>query len=66
MTNDFVKVDQWGQCLWGIDENGVLFLNEGEAASIDGVAPWADYIYCGSTENSRGIYSKGTNEWNRA
>ena len=42
MTNDFVKVDQWGQCLWGIDENGVLFLNEGEAASIDGAAPWAD------------------------
>ena len=41
MTKDFVKVDQWGECLWGIDENGVLFLNEGTASSLDdGKSPW--------------------------
>ena len=43
MTKDFVKVDKWGECLWGIDENGTLFINEGEAADLAGEnAPWYD------------------------
>lgn len=43
MTNDFVKVDKWGECLWGINDDGTLFLNEGMAASLEnGESPWGD------------------------
>ena len=44
MNEDFVKVDKWGECLWGIDENGTLFINEGEAADLAGAdSPWHEY-----------------------
>ena len=43
MDNNFVKVGKWGECLWGINENGELFINEGQADSIAYTdAPWAD------------------------
>lgn len=42
MDNNFVNVGKWGECLWGIDENGNLFINEGLAESIAYEnAPWA-------------------------
>ena len=34
MNEDFVKVDNWGECLWGIDEEGRLFINGGEAGRL--------------------------------
>ena len=45
MEKNFIKVDKWGTCLWGIDDEGKLFINEGTAESIDSIsgAPWAEY-----------------------
>ena len=45
MDNNFVKVGKWGECLWGINESGGLFINEGLAGSVaeEGV-PWADAV----------------------
>ena len=43
MDNNFVKVGKWGECLWGINESGGLFINEGLAGSVaDEGVPWAD------------------------
>ena len=41
MDNNFVKVGKWGECLWGISDNGDLYINEGQADTLtDGVTPW--------------------------
>ena len=34
MAGNFIKVGKWGECLWGIDENGNLLIDKGEAMSI--------------------------------
>ena len=45
MDNGFVKVGKWGECLWGIDENGNLLIDGGEAASLaDAEVPWKEYV----------------------
>ena len=44
MDKNFVKVDKWGECLWGIDETGRLFINGGQAESVDDSGiPWENY-----------------------
>lgn len=44
MTKDFEKMDKWGECLWSLDENGVLLINEGSAEGISGDnSPWKDF-----------------------
>ncbi len=44
MEKNFIKVDKWGECLWGIDETGRLFINGGEAESLEGrKIPWESY-----------------------
>ena len=44
MTREFEKVGKWGECLWGIDENGTLFINEGLAADIiPHNSPWEEF-----------------------
>ena len=44
MTREFEKVGKWGECLWGIDENGTLFINEGRAADIiPHNSPWEEF-----------------------
>jgi len=44
MDKNFIKVDKWGECLWGIDETGRLFINGGEAESLEGMSiPWESY-----------------------
>ena len=44
MDNGFVKVDRWGECLWGIDENGNLLIDGGKAASVSETGvPWKDF-----------------------
>ena len=40
MASNFIKVGKWGECLWGIDENGNLIIDGGEAAGIEGETPW--------------------------
>ena len=43
MDKNFVKVGKWGSCLWGINDNVELFINEGEAESVAaGGVPWED------------------------
>ena len=43
MNNNFVKVGKWGECLWGINEEHELFINEGMAESLEGSgSPWED------------------------
>ncbi|MBQ6389300.1 MAG: BspA family leucine-rich repeat surface protein [Mogibacterium sp.] len=44
MEKNFIKVDKWGTCLWGIDETGRLFINEGIAGdtAVTG-APWDSF-----------------------
>ncbi len=43
MEKNFIKVDKWGSCLWGIDETGMLFINEGEGEDLteEGM-PWEE------------------------
>lgn len=44
MAGNFIKVGKWGECLWGIDENGNLLIDKGEAMSIDGAGvPWKGF-----------------------
>ena len=44
MDKNFIKVDKWGECLWGIDETGRLFINGGQAESVkDSGIPWENY-----------------------
>ena len=44
MDKNFIKVDKWGECLWGIDETGRLFINGGQAESLDDSGiPWENY-----------------------
>ena len=44
MAGNFIKVGKWGECLWGIDENGNLLIDKGEAASIGSAgAPWSGF-----------------------
>lgn len=44
MEKNFIKVDKWGECLWGIDETGRLFINGGQAESLEGRSiPWESY-----------------------
>ena len=44
MDKNFIKVDKWGECLWGIDETGRLFINGGQAESLEGRSiPWESY-----------------------
>lgn len=44
MDRNFIKVDKWGSCLWGIDETGRLFINGGLAGDVrETGVPWNDY-----------------------
>lgn len=43
MAGNFVKVGRWGECLWGIDENGNLLIDGGVAESITEESPWYEY-----------------------
>ena len=44
MAGNFKKVGKWGECLWGLDENGNLLIDGGLAADLgDEGAPWAGY-----------------------
>ncbi|MBQ3291673.1 MAG: BspA family leucine-rich repeat surface protein [Mogibacterium sp.] len=44
MDKNFIKVDKWGTCLWGIDETGRLFINEGIAGDVrETGVPWENY-----------------------
>ena len=44
MAGNFIKVGKWGECLWGIDENGNLLIDRGEAMSIGSAgAPWKGF-----------------------
>ena len=44
MAGNFIKVDKWGECLWGIDENGNLLIDGGAATDLgDDGAPWKGY-----------------------
>ena len=44
MDRNFIKVDKWGSCLWGIDETGRLFINEGVAGDVaETGVPWENY-----------------------
>ncbi|MBQ9272601.1 MAG: BspA family leucine-rich repeat surface protein, partial [Mogibacterium sp.] len=43
MAGNFVKVGRWGECLWGIDENGNLLIDGGVAESITEDSPWYEY-----------------------
>ena len=55
MDNNFVKVGKWGECLWGINENGGLYIIEGLAGSVDeGISPWADSMAAITSANTVG------------
>ena len=44
MAGNFIKVGKWGECLWGIDENGNLLIDKGEATGLDeNGAPWSGF-----------------------
>jgi surface protein len=44
MAENFEKVGKWGECLWGIDENGNLLIDSGSAADLgDEGAPWKGF-----------------------
>ena len=44
MAENFKKVGKWGECLWGIDENGNLLIDSGSAADLgDEGAPWKGF-----------------------
>lgn len=44
MAGNFIKVGKWGECLWGIDENGNLLIDKGEAVSLGSAgAPWKGF-----------------------
>ena len=44
MAENFKKVGKWGECLWGIDENGNLLIDSGLAAGTDEEgAPWQGF-----------------------
>ena len=44
MAGNFIKVGKWGECLWGIDENGNLLIDRGRAVSLGSQgAPWAGF-----------------------
>jgi surface protein len=44
MANNFIKVGKWGECLWGIDEDGTLLIDRGEAVSLGSAGtPWKGY-----------------------
>ena len=44
MAGNFKKVEKWGECLWGIDENGNLLIDNGMAADLgDEGAPWKGF-----------------------
>ena len=41
MAGNFKKVGKWGECLWGLDENGNLLIDNGLAADLsDEGSPW--------------------------
>jgi len=55
MDNNFVKVGKWGECLWGINESGGLFINEGLAASMtEEVVPWIEVTSLITSANTIG------------
>ncbi|MBQ3371421.1 MAG: BspA family leucine-rich repeat surface protein [Mogibacterium sp.] len=44
MAGNFIKVGKWGECLWGIDENGNLLIDSGLATDLgDEGAPWKGF-----------------------
>ena len=44
MAGNFIKVGKWGECLWGIDEDGNLLIDRGEALSLGSAgAPWKGF-----------------------
>ena len=44
MAGNFIKVGKWGECLWGIDENGNLLIDNGLAADLgDEGSPWKGF-----------------------
>lgn len=44
MDRNFIKVDKWGTCLWGIDDAGRLFINEGVAGDVaETGVPWESF-----------------------
>lgn len=45
MEKNFIKIDKWGTCAWGIDDKGILYINEGESSSITGAeeVPWSKF-----------------------
>ena len=44
MAGNFKKVGKWGECLWGLDENGNLLIDGGMATDLgDEGAPWKGY-----------------------
>ena len=44
MAGNFKKVGKWGECLWGLDENGNLLIDNGLAADLgDEGAPWKGF-----------------------
>ena len=44
MAGNFIKVGKWGECIWGIDENGNLLIDSGLAADLgDEGAPWKGF-----------------------
>lgn len=44
MANNFKKVGKWGECLWGIDENGNLLIDGGLAEDLgDEGTPWKGF-----------------------
>ena len=55
MDNNFVKVGKWGECLWGINENGGLFIIEGLADSVSPEgSPWAEVASTITSANTVG------------
>lgn len=45
MNDNFIKVDMWGTCIWGVDEEGTLILNEGTIGNIltEEDVPWLKF-----------------------
>lgn len=44
MAGNFIKVGKWGECLWGIDENGNLLIDGGLAEDLgDEGSPWKGF-----------------------
>lgn len=43
MEQRIIQSGEWGNCLWGIDDNGFLVISEGTAASLENGAPWEEF-----------------------